>query len=172
MAQEIALALHEKITRHDSWYAAGDDAIAWCPGRPAWFAWSKVRDSWLDRGSLPDVLPRLENPCARGNVIRLQALAAQADEVVHAGYPDSDGQLVVDEWLDLAGLRTGALRLWTDCLDRDAIRARNAALMRNDAFAELRGQALTSERSGALQRMVFAQLWGYDVDVAEWVVLE
>ena len=73
---------------------------------------------------LPRPWPKVVSKGKRGLVDSIAALVARADEVVNAGDPDDEGQLIVDELLDYLGYEGPVRRvLVNDNIDRNIRRA-------------------------------------------------
>lgn len=74
-------------------------------------------------------------------------LILQADEIVHAGDPDREGQLLVDEVLDFVGNNKPVKRILLNALDETSIRRANADLRDNEDFFNLKQSALARARA-------------------------
>lgn len=74
-------------------------------------------------------------------------LIAKADEIVHAGDPDREGQLLVDEILDFLGNKKPVKRILLNALDRASILDANANLTDNKNFFNLKQSALARARA-------------------------
>lgn len=79
------------------------------------------------------------------NVIR--NLLKQATEVVNAGDPDREGQLLVDEVLEHFGWRGPTKRLWLASLDEESIRRALAGIKDNAALHPLKLSAECRQRA-------------------------
>jgi DNA topoisomerase-3 len=104
-------------------------------------------------------------PILRG----LERLLARADRVVHAGDPDREGQLIVDEVLLHLGYRGPVERLLVRDLRPEAIRAALGALEPNAKYRPLYESALGRQRADWLVGMNLSRLYtllgragGYD----------
>lgn len=85
------------------------------------------------------------NTVAQFNVVK--KLLAKADEIVHAGDPDREGQLLVDEVLDFLGNKKPVKRILLNALDETSIRRANSDLRDNRDFFNLKQSALARSRA-------------------------
>ncbi|MBR0289835.1 MAG: DNA topoisomerase III [Selenomonadaceae bacterium] len=74
-------------------------------------------------------------------------LISKADEIIHAGDPDREGQLLVDEVLDFLGNKKPVKRILLNALDETSIRRANADLRDNAEFFNLKQSALARSRA-------------------------
>ena len=74
-------------------------------------------------------------------------LIAKADEIIHAGDPDREGQLLVDEVLDFVGNIKPVKRILLNALDETSILRANADLRDNAEFFNLKQSALARSRA-------------------------
>ena len=74
-------------------------------------------------------------------------LISQADEIIHAGDPDREGQLLVDEVLDFVGNRKPVKRILLNALDETSILRANSDLRDNADFFNLKQSALARSRA-------------------------
>ncbi len=79
------------------------------------------------------------------NVVK--KLIAQADEIIHAGDPDREGQLLVDEVLDFVGNKKPVRRILLNALDEESIKRANENLRDNAEFFNLKQSALARSRA-------------------------
>lgn len=158
------------ITKQGEGYLeCGEDIVTWCFGHvfeqakpedydPAYARWS------MD--DLPIVPVRWEirpKPEAAKQIAVLKKLLAQCDTVVHAGDPDREGQLLVDEVLEHFRCRKPVLRLWLQDLTPSGVRKALASMRSNDAYVPLREAALARSRADWLIGMnmtrAYTLLW-------------
>ena len=99
----------------------------------------------------------------------VKTLIGRADEIVHAGDPDREGQLLVDEVLDFVGNTKPVKRILLNALDETSILRANANLRDNAEFFNLKQSALARSRADWLIGMnlsraytLAARLHGYD----------
>ena len=105
--------------------------------------------SWRleDLPIIPAVWKLQVNPktAAQFNVVK--QLIGRADEIIHAGDPDREGQLLVDEVLDFLGNTKPVKRILLNALDRASILYANAHLSDNANFFNLKQSALARSRA-------------------------
>jgi len=77
----------------------------------------------------------------------VRQLIEQADEIVHAGDPDREGQLLVDEVLEYVGNTRPVQRILLNALDEKSIKAAIGNLRQNAEFFNLRQSALARARA-------------------------
>ena len=77
----------------------------------------------------------------------VKKLIAQADEIIHAGDPDREGQLLVDEVLDFVGNKKPVKRILLNALDETSIKRANENLRDNAEFFNLKQSALARSRA-------------------------
>ncbi len=77
----------------------------------------------------------------------IKSLAERADEIVNAGDPDREGQLLVDEILDYFGNKKPVHRLLLNALDAKSIQAALCDLRDNRDFYSLKQSALARARA-------------------------
>ena len=123
--------------------------VTWCFGHileaaepgdydPKWKPWP---------GSPPDlpIVPKIWKlspvPKARDQLKIIKDLLAAATEIVHAGDPDREGQLLVDEVLEYLGNRKPVLRIWLSALDEKSVRQALSNLKSNTVFDSMKNAA-------------------------------
>lgn len=77
----------------------------------------------------------------------VKQLISRADEIVHAGDPDREGQLLVDEVLEYVGCRKPVKRILLNALDEKSIKEAISNLRQNAEFFNLRQSALARARA-------------------------
>ncbi len=174
LARAIADALPGPQQRRDGFILCGrDDVVAWCAGHilelappdayhPAYKRWALdqlpiVPRDWTLVAKAPDLLKTI------------RGLLPRASRVVHAGDPDREGQLLVDEVLDHLGYRGPVQRLLISDLNPPAVRKALGELQPNARFRELYEAALARQRADWLFGMNLTRLYtllgragGYD----------
>ncbi len=151
----------------------GGDVVAWCAGHilqtappeaygEQFKAWRLehlpiVPKGWRLEASAPELLESIAR------------LLKGADRVVHAGDPDREGQLLVDEVLRFLGYRGPVDRLLIRDLSPDAVRRQLRALEPNTKYRPLFESALARQRADWLYGMNMTRLYtllgraaGYD----------
>ncbi len=138
---------------------AGDDVVSWCFGHLLEMAEPDDYNAAYKRWSfhtLPIVpanwrlLPR-ESAKVQINAIKL--LLAKCDVVVHAGDPDREGQLLVDELLEHLGNTKPVQRIWLSALDESNVRKALSNLKDNTNYANLKASAEARQRGDWLVGM-------------------
>jgi DNA topoisomerase-3 len=139
------------------------DLVTWCAGhilelaepdayRPEYKTWSAdhlpiVPDTWRLAVTAPDLLRTIKG------------LLPAATEVVHAGDPDREGQLLVDEVLEHLGYRGKVSRLLVNDLSAPAVRNALAALKPNTEFRGLYDAARARQRADWLYGLNLTRLY-------------
>jgi DNA topoisomerase-3 len=174
LARAIAQALPGPPQRTKTHIVCGGgNVVAWCAGHiletappeaygPHFKKWQlgdlpiTPRD-WKLEVSAPELLKTIE------------LLLKDAARVVHAGDPDREGQLLVDEVLDFLGYKGPVERLLIRDLSPDAVRAQLSALEPNAKYRPLYESALARQRADWLYGMNMTRLYtllgraaGYD----------
>ncbi|EPK4663574.1 toprim domain-containing protein, partial [Pseudomonas aeruginosa] len=160
LGQVIAEALGGGQRRGGS-IQCGQDVVTWCVGHllelappeehnPAYAKWNAA--------DLPLKLRPVKYQPIAGTADQLGVvgqLIAQADEIVHAGDPDEEGQLLVDEVLAYFGNSRPVKRILINDLNAAAARKALGNLRDNSEFLglSLRGQA----------RSIADQLYGFNM---------
>lgn len=109
------------------------------------------------------------NPSAVQQFQIVKQLISRADEIIHAGDPDREGQLLVDEVLDFVGNKKPVKRILLNALDEISILRANEDLHDNAEFFNLKQSALARSRADWLIGMnlsraytLAAKRYGYD----------
>lgn len=139
------------------------DVVTWCIGHLLEQAEPDAYDERYKRWSLADLPIRVAQwqlKPRKGGARQLQVirkLLKDAREVVHAGDPDREGQLLVDEVLDHlkldAGRKQAAMRLLISDLNPSAVKRALASMKPNRDFAPLSVSALARSRADWLYGM-------------------
>lgn len=158
LGRAIADALPGPHKKTDGAIELGNgDVVSWCIGHlleqaepdaydPKYKKWS--------RETLP-ILPQrwqlTPKPKTRKQLSVLRKLVKQADHLVHAGDPDREGQLLVDEVIDYLGVsktkKSQVQRCLISDLNRPAVVQALASLRSNQEFAALSISALARSRA-------------------------
>ncbi|EEQ04988.1 DNA topoisomerase 3 [Yersinia bercovieri ATCC 43970] len=158
LARAIADILPKPHRRGDGFIACGNDQmVTWCVGHLLEQAQPDAYDSRYARWSLADlpIIPekwRLQpRPSVSKQLNVIKELLRQADEVVHAGDPDREGQLLVDEVLDYLDLvaekRQNVRRCLINDLNPQAVERAVERLRYNREFIPLCVSALARARA-------------------------
>jgi DNA topoisomerase-3 len=123
--------------------------VTWCFGHileaaepgdydPKWKPWPG------NPSELP-IVPKIWKLCpvpkAKDQLKIIKDLLGGATEIVHAGDPDREGQLLVDEVLEYLGNRKPVLRIWLSALDEKSVRQALSNLKSNAGFAPMKNAA-------------------------------
>ncbi|CAJ0992391.1 DNA topoisomerase III [Sodalis praecaptivus] len=158
LARAIADVLPQPHRRGDGYIACGPDhVVTWCIGHLLEQAQPDVYDGRYACWSLADlpIIPekwRLQpRPAVQKQLNVIKTLLAQAEQVIHAGDPDREGQLLVDEVLEYLALdeakRRGAKRCLVNDLNPQAVSKAVSRLRDNSEFVPLCVSALARARA-------------------------
>ena len=87
------------------------------------------------------------NPSTAEQFQIVKNLISRADEIIHAGDPDREGQLLVDEVLDFVGNKKPVKRILLNALDETSILRAAKNLRDNAEFFNLKQSALARSRA-------------------------
>ena len=87
------------------------------------------------------------NPSTVNQFQIVKTLISEADVIIHAGDPDREGQLLVDEVLDFLGNKKPVKRILLNALDETSILRANKNLRDNAEFFNLKQSALARSRA-------------------------
>ena len=96
---------------------------------------------------IPDKWKMLVSETAVNQFNIVKNLIEKADVIVHAGDPDREGQLLVDEVLDYLNCKKPVKRILLNALDEESIREANDSLKDNNDFLPLKNSALARSRA-------------------------
>lgn len=158
LARAIADVLPQPHRRQDGYIACGNDqVVTWCIGHLLEQAEPDQYDARFARWSLSDlpIIPEKWQLKPRDAVTKqlnvIKQLLLKADEVIHAGDPDREGQLLVDEVLDYFDLDGEKKRQVKRCLINDlnpqAVTRAVERLRENREFIPLCVSALARARA-------------------------
>ncbi|WP_312241631.1 DNA topoisomerase III [Pantoea sp.] len=180
LGRAIADVLPKPHRRAEGYIACGDDqVVTWCVGHLLEQAQPDSYDSRYARWSLADlpIIPekwRLQpRPSVAKQLKVIEGLLKKASEVVHAGDPDREGQLLVDEVLDYlqlpAAKRNKVQRCLINDLNPQAVERAVSRLRENREFIPLCVSALARARADWLYGINMTRAWtllgrnaGYD----------
>jgi DNA topoisomerase-3 len=158
LGRAIAAALPKPQKNHQGYIAlANGDVVSWCIGHileqanpenydPAFKKWQMahlpiVPEQW-------QLKPKTQT---RAQLTVLRKLVKQADEIIHAGDPDREGQLLVDEVIDFlkvpAQKKQNIQRLLISDLNLPAVKRSLANLQSNQLYMPLSISALARSRA-------------------------
>ncbi len=158
LARAIADVLPKPHRKGDGFIACGEnDAVTWCIGHLLEQAEPDAYDARYARWSLADlpIVPEKWQLRPKASVSKqlnvIKRLLGEAHEVVHAGDPDREGQLLVDEVLDFLALPAEKRQQVKRCLINDlnpqAVERAVSRLRENREFIPLCVSALARARA-------------------------
>lgn len=147
IGKDIANALGHAV-RKDGYFQCGDDCVTWCVGHiiksaepeaynPAYKQWKKED---LPLRLFPVKYEPKPETAAQAKIV--VNLVRQADLIVHAGDPDDEGQLLVDEVLIYAGNAKPVKRLLINDNTDAAVKKAIAGIQDNSRFKGMFNRAL------------------------------
>ncbi|MGD0679044.1 MAG: DNA topoisomerase 3 [Polyangiaceae bacterium] len=151
----------------------GGNVVAWCAGHILETAPPEAYGSGYKHwrlGDLPMIPREWQLDVLRPDLLReIKALLKRAARVVHAGDPDREGQLLVDEVLDFLDYEGPVDRLLVRDLRPEAVRRQLAVLEPNGKYRPLSDAALARQRADWLYGINMTRLYtllgraaGYD----------
>ncbi|TQF13426.1 DNA topoisomerase III [Myxococcus llanfairpwllgwyngyllgogerychwyrndrobwllllantysiliogogogochensis] len=174
LARAIAEALDPQHRRQgNSLLLANGDVVAWCVGHILEMAppeaYSEALKQW-ELGPLPIVPHEWRLVPKNEDLVKgLTALIRKAHRIVHAGDPDREGQLLVDELLTFVGYQGPVDRVLVRDQNPQAVRAAFGALQPNSDFKSQSEAALGRQRADWLFGLNLTRLYsllgqqgGYD----------
>ncbi|HHQ6539570.1 TPA: DNA topoisomerase 3 [Serratia fonticola] len=160
LAKVIADALGGAV-RKDGFIQCGNNIVTWCVGHILELSPPEVHNPAYAKWNAADLPLKLrpvqyqpkENTAAQFKVV--QQLIGQATEIVHAGDPDDEGQLLVDEVLTYCNNTKPVKRVLINDLNTAAAKKALANLRDNREFFGLSQKALA--------RSIGDQLYGFNM---------
>lgn len=153
MAAEIAKCLPGPVSRKDGYITTGDGVITWGYGHILRQAEPDEYDPKYEKWRVEDlpIIPQtwkllVADSCKKQFEI-IKNLIGQATEIVHAGDPDREGQLLIDEVLDYVDNQKPVRRILLNALDEQSIKKAIVALRDNQDFFNLKQSALARSRA-------------------------
>ncbi|WP_110665008.1 DNA topoisomerase III [Salinicola halophilus] len=165
LARAIADALPTPAVRREGYLEAGDTRVSWCLGHLLEQAPPENYDPRYKQWRLDDLpilpgrwqlVPRSQG---RAQIAVLRKLIKQADDVVHAGDPDREGQLLVQEVLDHLGWKGPVSRLLVQDLNRPAVAKALGRLEDNRRYQPLFEAAEARSRADWLYGINLTRAW-------------
>lgn len=158
LARAIADVLPKPHHRHDGFIACGDNqVVTWCIGhlleqaQPENYHARYARWALTDLPIVPEKWQLQPRHSAAKQLNVVKKLLKQASEVIHAGDPDREGQLLVDEVLNYLSLSDGKHENVQRCLINDlnpsAVKLAISRLRSNREFMPLCISALARSRA-------------------------
>src|SRR4051812_17118315 len=163
LARAIADALPGPRVRRDGYIECGDDVVAWCAGHILELAPPDAYDARFKDWRAEDLPIAPERwvlvPTAVDLLRRIKSLLPRAARVVHAGDPDREGQLLVEEVLEFLNYRGPVDRLLISDMNPPAVRSSLAAMQTNARFRGLYEAALARQRADWLYGINLTRLY-------------
>ncbi|MDI5985560.1 DNA topoisomerase III [Halomonas sp. M4R5S39] len=165
LARAIAEALPGHQGRVEGAIVAGETTVTWCLGHlleqappdaydPAFKAWR------LDHlPILPGRWKLTPRPKARSQLAVIRRLLKGASEVIHAGDPDREGQLLVQEVIEHLGWKGPVSRLLVSDLNRPAVQRALGRIEDNGRFLPLYRAAQSRARADWLYGINLTRAW-------------
>lgn len=158
LARAIAEVLPKPQRKHEGYIEAGNgDKVSWCLGHLLEQADPDEYDpqlkSWRAEHLpiIPEQWQLKPRTKTRKQLSVLRKLIKQSDQLVHAGDPDREGQLLVDEVIDYLGASNAKKQAVQRCLISDlnanAVRKALKQLQPNSEFIPLSVSALARSRA-------------------------
>jgi DNA topoisomerase-3 len=165
LARAIAEALPGHPRREDGAIAVGDTTVTWCLGHlleqappdaydPAFKAWHRDH-----LPILPERWKRVTRPRARGQLAVIRRLLKGCGEVVHAGDPDREGQLLVQEVIEHLGWKGPVSRLLVNDLNPSAVQRALSRIEDNVRYLPLYRAAESRARADWLYGINLTRAW-------------
>lgn len=153
MGAEIAKCLTGPIQRKDGYLITKDGVVTWAFGHILRQAEPDEYNAAYKKWNVADlpIIPTkwkmiIDESCKKQFGI-IKNLIDKADEIVHAGDPDREGQLLIDEVLDYVHCQKPVKRILLNALDEESIKKANANLRDNKDFLNLKKSALARARA-------------------------
>ncbi len=153
MGAEIAKCLTGPIQRKDGYLITKDGIVTWAFGHILRQAepneYNEKYKLWKaeDLPIIPQYWKMLIDESCKKQFGIIKNLIAKADEIVHAGDPDREGQLLIDEVLDYVNCQKPVKRILLNALDETSIKKANSNLRENLDFINLKKSALARARA-------------------------
>lgn len=153
MARELAKCLPQPQRQEKGFIRTGGGIVTWAYGHMLQQAEPQDYDAkykqWKD-ADLP-IIPKtwklLVSPNSREQFEVICRLIDDADSIVHAGDPDREGQLLIDEILEYVGNTKHVERILLNALDEKSINEALHNLRDNSEFLHLKESALARSRA-------------------------
>lgn len=152
LARAIASALGS-AEKNDGYLSVGDNVVTWCFGHILENFQPEDYDKKFAKWTLDDlpIIPHLWklkiSPTCSKQFSVIKNLIGKADEIIHAGDPDREGQLLVDEVLNFLGNKKPVKRILLNALDDTSVKFALKNLQDNKNFSALSDSALGRSRA-------------------------
>lgn len=165
MGAELAKCLPGPMNRKDGYITTGGGVVTWGYGHVLRQAepgeYDKKFEKWRleDLPIIPDEWKLLISETSKKQFAVIQYLVKQASEIVHAGDPDREGQLLIDEILDYLENDKPVRRVLLNALDEKSIKKALGNLRNNQEFFNLKQSALARARADWLIGMNLSRVY-------------
>jgi len=165
LGKAIAAELGGPKTYGDGFIECGSDCVTWCFGHVLEMAkpehYNEAYAKWRaeDLPIIPDAWALLPKDDAKKQLATIGTLLKKATEIVNAGDPDREGQLLVDNVLNHFGNRRDVRRFWVSAQDSVSIQRGLAALKNNTEYHGFGNAALARQRADWLIGMNFSRAY-------------
>ena len=145
LGKAIAENLPGVKSRDDGFIRVGTDVVTWAHGHilelappeaynPAWKSWNTAVNVLPYPIECFKLLPK---PDSKAQLRVIQSLLSQATEVVNAGDPDREGQMLIDEILESSAWKGPTLRLLINATDPVTVKKALSSMRPNSEFFNL-----------------------------------
>jgi len=149
LGRAIADCLPGPQKKGNGYIETGGGTVTWCFGHileaaePGDYAakWKTWPGTPSELPIIPEIWKLTPVPKAKDQLKIIKDLLGDASEIVHAGDPDREGQLLVDEVLEYLGNKKPVLRIWLSALDEKSVRQALSSLKSNSSFAPMKNAA-------------------------------
>ena len=159
MAREIAGCLPKPCVIKDGYIETGAGIVTWCFGHVLRQAepdeYNEKYKKWnvIDLPIIPDKWLLIVSKSCKKQFGVLKSLIGKTDEIIHAGDPDREGQLLVDEVIEYLGCKKPVKRLLLQALDEKSINKSLGDIRDNSKYKNLKYSALARSRADWLVGM-------------------
>ncbi|MDR3565965.1 MAG: DNA topoisomerase 3 [Negativicutes bacterium] len=153
MGAEIAKYLPGPISRKDGYITTGAGVVTWGFGHilrqaePGEYDEKYTKWRMEDLPIIPETWKLLVAASCQKQFGVVKKLIDEATEIVHAGDPDREGQLLIDEVLEYVDNKKPVQRILLNALDEHSIKKAIANLRDNKDFYNLKQSALARARA-------------------------
>lgn len=155
MAAELSKSLPGPRTKQNGYYETAGGNVTWLIGHVLQQAEPDDYDEKYKKWNtehlpiIPTDWKLLVSPSVKEQFKKVKDLIKKSEEIIHAGDPDREGQLLVDEVLDFVGIskKTKVRRILLNALDPISIQRSLEDLRDNNEFQNLKNSALARQRA-------------------------
>jgi DNA topoisomerase-3 len=158
LATEIAKGLGTP-EKKNGYYVIGNDVVTWAYGHvlrqlnPDEYSEQYKTWNMEDLPIIPKEWKLTVSASCKPQFAIIKKLIGEANEIVNAGDPDREGQLLIDEILDYVGNTKPVKRILLNALDEKSVRKALHDLKNNGDFVGLKNSALARSRADWLVGM-------------------